>query len=70
MFMFKGTPFVVAFRNLVLIPEFDMETFFKKLSNKWFELKPQSNSKEWTKLLVEIYNWKNSNKIEAEGVKL
>lgn len=61
--MFSSAPFTIAFRNLILISEFDEEIFLSKLDQRWFELRPQLNSVEWTKLLLSIYNWKNHNPI-------
>lgn len=62
--MFSNSNFTIAFRNLLLINGFSEETFMNKLDMRWFELKPQMNSKEWSKQLIAIYNWKNHNPIE------
>jgi hypothetical protein len=61
--MFSSFHFTVAYRNLILMTEYRENIFFSKLDNRWFELKPQINSKEWTKLLISVYNWKNQNPI-------
>lgn len=63
LFMITSCYFTVAFRNLVMLTEFNEAIFLNKLSQRWFDLKPQLNSKEWTKLLISIYNWKNQNPI-------
>lgn len=65
--MFSSTNFTVAFRNLVLLPDYIENIFFNKLSQRWFDLKPQINSKEWTRVLIGIYNWKNHNPIHLEN---
>lgn len=64
--MFTNNNFTKAFRWLVLTSEFQMDIFFKKLDNKWFELKPQRNAEDWYKLLLSIYNFKNQNKLNHE----
>lgn len=61
--MFTNAYFTNAFRMLFLNESCDVETFFQKLEQRWFDLRPQPNSKEWLKLLLNIYNWKNHNKI-------
>ena len=63
--MFANSNFTIAFRNLILIHGFSEQTFMNKLDMRWFDLKPQMNSKEWTRQLVSIYNWKNQNPIEV-----
>jgi hypothetical protein len=62
--MFNSSNFTVAFRNLVLLSDFKEEIWSSKLEQRWFDLKPQLNSKEWTRQLVSIYNWKNHNPIQ------
>jgi hypothetical protein len=62
--MFSNSNFTIAFRNLILIDNFNEKTFTNKLEMRWFGLKPQMNSREWTKQLVSIYNWKNHNPLE------
>jgi len=62
--MFKNHNFTTAFRNLVTLSLFDETKWRMKLEQKWFEFKPQLNSKEWFKLLLSIYNWKNQNPID------
>lgn len=57
--MFASWNFTIAYRNLVLLSEFREQTWMNKLELRWFDLKPQLNSKEWTKQLINIYNWKN-----------
>ncbi len=61
--MFSCCNFCVAFRNLILITGYNETIFFSKLEQRWFDLKPQLNSNDWTKLLINIYNWKNHNPI-------
>lgn len=63
--MFTSSNFTIAFRNLMMIHGFIEQTFMNKLDMRWFDLKPQMNSKEWTRQLVSIYNWKNQNPLEA-----
>lgn len=65
--MFSSSYFTIAFRNLVLIPDFDEKIWENKVNMRWFELKPQLNFKEWTKLLLSIYNWKNHNPLILNG---
>jgi len=67
--MFSSANFTIAFRNLVLLNDYSEDIFFNKLQQRWFDLKPQLNSKEWTRLLVSIYNWKNHNPISLEDAK-
>lgn len=61
--MFSSSSFTIAFRNLVLLNAFSEDIFMNKLELRWFELNPQLNTKEWTKQLIAIYNWKNHNPI-------
>lgn len=62
--MFTTYHFCSAFRMLLINESCEISLFFSKLENRWFELKPQGTSREWFKILIGIYNWKNSNKIE------
>ncbi len=62
--MFSNNVFTIAFRNLITIPGFNESVFLSKLQMKWFDLKPQINSKEWTRVLIDIYNWRNQNRLE------
>jgi len=66
--MFSSSHFTVAFRNLVSMHAFNNSTFVQKLQNRWFELKPKVDSKEWTKQLIDIYNWKNQAPLTADGL--
>lgn len=61
--MLTASSFTIAFRNLVLLAEYNETVFINKLAMRWFDLKPQINSKEWARLLISIYNWKNHNPI-------
>lgn len=65
--MFSSANFTVAFRNVVLLNEYNEDTFMSKLQQRWFDLKPQLNAKEWTRQLISIYNWKNHNPISYEA---
>lgn len=64
--MFSNYHFTKALRWLINTNGFNTEIFFKKLDQKWFELKPQHNSELWYKLLISIYNFKNHDKISDE----
>lgn len=64
--MFSNSSFTIAFRNLMLIHGFSEQVFMNKLDMRWFDLKPQINSKEWTRQLISIYNWKNQNPLEIQ----
>lgn len=64
--MFANSNFTIAFRNLMLLNGFSENTFMNKLDMRWFDLKPQMNSKEWTRQLVSIYNWKNQNPVSID----
>jgi len=64
--MFTTADFSIGYRNLVLLPSFNNKIFFSKLEQRWFDLKPQINSKEWTRQMIGIYNWKNHNPISLE----
>ncbi len=65
--MFSSSNFTVAFRNLILLKDYNENVFFSKLEQRWFDLKPQLNSKEWTRLLISVYNWKNHNPIQNDA---
>jgi hypothetical protein len=62
--MFMTYHFCVAFRMLMMNETCDSITFFSKLENRWFDIKPQATIEGWFRCLIGIYNWKNSNKIE------
>lgn len=65
--IYKGAPFMIGFRNLVLADGFELSMFMNKLSNRWHLLKHQANAKQWYELLAGIYNWKNAvSKISSE----
>jgi hypothetical protein len=57
--MFSSHNFTIAYRNLFMLNGFNEGIFLSKLQMRWFELVPQVNSHEWTKRLIDIYNWKN-----------
>jgi hypothetical protein len=65
--IFSSCNFVVAFRNIILMREYNEDVFYSKLEQRWFDLKPQLNSKEWTRALIGIYNWKNQNPIREDN---
>lgn len=62
--MFTNHNFTRALRWLFLTEGFKSEIFLKKLDLRWFDLKPQRTSEDWYKLLIDIYNFKNHNRIE------
>lgn len=64
--MFSNHSFARAFRWLHKTSGFDSKLFFKKLDLRWFDLKPQRTSEDWYALLINIYNFKNHNRIEGE----
>jgi len=64
--MFSNHNFTRALRWIFLTEGFQSSIFFKKLDLRWFDLKPQRTSEDWYKLLVDIYNFKNHNRIENE----
>lgn len=64
--MFTSSYFTNAFRMLMANETLDVDLFFQKLENRWFELRPQATPKDWLELLLSIYNWKNHNKILIE----
>jgi len=66
--MFVGNGFTIGFRNLFILDAFNEEVFYRKLDQKWFEIRPQLNSKEWTMLLLNIYNFKNHQPIPEDIV--
>jgi hypothetical protein len=57
--MFTTADFTIGYRNLVLSQGFNENVFLSKIEQRWFDLKPQLNSKEWTRQMIGIYNWKN-----------
>ena len=57
-FMLCSSKFIIAFRNLILMPEFDEHIWLDRLSQRWFEITPQMNVQNWTRLLMDIYFWK------------
>lgn len=65
--MFSSSTFTIAYRNLILLSEFMEGIWWNKLEQRWFDLKPQINSNEWTRQLISIYNWKNQNPIHING---
>jgi len=68
--MFTNHNFTRSLRWLYMTQGFEKEILFKKLDLRWFDLKPQRTSEEWYKLLVDIYNFKNHNRIEGEYGKI
>lgn len=64
--MFKSNYFTQAFRWIYKTDGFDVDIFFNKLDNKWYELKPQTSSVEWYKVLLSIFNYKNKHVIEQQ----
>ena len=66
--MFVGNNFTMAFRNVYIVEDFNEDIFYRKLDQKWFEIKPQVNTAEWTKLLLSIYNYKNQRPISEDTV--
>lgn len=69
MSMFTNFQFTKALRWMFLTSGFSTDTFFRKLDQKWFELKPQRVAEDWYKLLINIYNFKNNDKISDEWSK-
>lgn len=65
--MFSSSYFTIAFRNLMMMRGFNEDVWYGKLDQRWFDLKPQLNAKEWTRLLVGIYNWKNQNPLSPSN---
>jgi hypothetical protein len=64
--MFTNFNFTKALRWVYHTTNFSEDIFFKKLDLKWFELKPQRTAQDWYKLLINIYNYKNYDKISDE----
>lgn len=64
--MFTNHNFTRALRWIFKTTGFDATIFFKKLDLRWFDLKPQRTSEEWYTLLINIYNFKNHNRLEDE----
>lgn len=67
--MFTNHNFTRALRWLYNTTGFESSIFFKKLDMRWFDLKPQRAAEEWYTLLINIYNFKNHNRIEDEWTK-
>lgn len=64
--MFTNFNFTRALRWIYLTSGFDTAVFFRKLDQKWFDLKPQRCAEDWYKLLITIYNFRNNDKISDE----
>jgi hypothetical protein len=64
--MFTNHNFTRALRWLYYTTGFDSQIFFKKLDIRWFDLKPQRSAQDWYQLLINIYNFKNSARLESE----
>lgn len=64
--MFTNHNFTRALRWMFNTTGFDPKVFFKKLDLRWFDLKPQRTSEDWYNLLINIYNYKNHNRLEAD----
>jgi len=62
--MFNNAKFTMAFRDLVLLPKFDEEVFYKKLDQKWYEIRPEVSARGWMESLLNVYNWKNHSPLE------
>jgi hypothetical protein len=62
--MFTNHNFTRALRWLFKTSGFESSIFFKKLDLRWFDLKPQRSAEEWYELLINIYNFKNHNKLD------
>lgn len=58
--MFIYYKFTRAFHWLVMNPNFDKAIFYKKLDIRWHTIKTCSTAQEYYKLLIDIYNWKNT----------
>lgn len=63
--MFTNHNFTRSMRWLFNTTGFDPSLLFKKLDLRWFDLRPQRTSEDWYTLLINIYNFKNHNRIEA-----
>lgn len=64
--IFTNHNFTRALRWLFNTAGFNQIVFFKKLDLRWFDLKPQRTAQDWYQLLLNIYNFKNQNRIEDE----
>lgn len=64
--MFTNYYFTRAIRWIFKTKGFEAEVFFKKLDQRWFDLKPQRSAEDWYTLLINIYNFKNQNKLPEE----
>lgn len=58
--MFIFFKFTRAFHYLIHSPGYDNSIFYKKLEYRWHTMRPCSTAQEWYKLLIDIYNWKNT----------
>lgn len=64
--MFNSYNFTIALHWIKNTRNFDSKQFFKKIEEQWYLLKPQLGSKNWYKLLLNIYNHRQIiNRIEA-----
>lgn len=61
--MITNFNFTRALRWIYLDPNFDEKKFFDKLGLKWYEIKPQAGAQNWYLLLLNIYNFKNNEKL-------
>jgi hypothetical protein len=64
--MFTGGQFTAGFRNLIIVDAFNEDIFYRKLDQKWFDIRPQINATEWTRLLLGFYNFKNHQPIPED----
>jgi hypothetical protein len=64
--MFTNHNFTRALRWIFKTTGFEASIFFKKLDLRWFDLKPQRTAEDWYVLLINIYNFKNHNRINDE----
>ncbi len=64
--IFTNHNFTRALRWLYNTNGFESLVFFKKLDLRWFDLKPQRAAEDWYTLLINIYNFKNQNRIDAD----
>src|SRR5690348_3954324 len=65
--LFTNYNFTRALRWLYNTTGFESSIFFKKLDLRWFDLKPQRTAEDWYQVLINIYNFKNHNRIEADA---
>lgn len=64
--MFTNHNFTRALRWLYNTSGFESSVFFKKLDLRWFDLKPQRVAEDWYAILINIYNFKNHNRLEPD----